>query len=152
MSDLAELKLEFATKEDVKELVILEKICFGADAFSKKQISYLVTQAKGEFIVIRRNDKIIAYLIISKRENSKQLRIYSIAVVTEARGLGVAKTLMKYVEKVCEQESKERISLEVSKENLPAISLYQNMGYQIVGEKPNYYANGGSALLMLKQV
>jgi|AMQJ01.1.fsa_nt_gi ribosomal-protein-alanine acetyltransferase len=152
MSNLDELKLELALKKDVKELISLEKICFQEDAFSKRQITYLITKAKGEFIVIRRNNKIIAYLIISKRENSKQIRIYSIAIAPEARGLGLAKRLMNYVEDVCKQESKERISLEVSKENTPAIHLYQSLGYEIVSERPNYYANGGNALLMLKRI
>ncbi len=152
MSDLGDLKLELAQKKDVQELISLEKICFQEDAFSKNQITYLVTKAKGEFIVIRQNNKILAYLIISKRDTSKQIRIYSIAIAPEARGLGLAKRLMSYVEEVCKQESKERISLEVSKENGPAIQLYQSFGYEVVGERPNYYANGGSALLMLKRI
>jgi len=152
MSNLDELKLELARKTDVKELISLEKICFKEDAFSKNQITYLITKAKGEFIVIRQNNKIVAYLIISKRDNSKQIRIYSIAIDPQARGLGLAKRLMNYVEDVCKKELKDRISLEVSKENAPAISLYKSFGYGIVGERPNYYANGGSALLMLKRI
>lgn len=152
MSGTDNLKLELAKKKDVKELISLEKICFQEDAFSKNQITYLITKAKGEFIVIRKSNKIIAYLILSKRENSKQLRIYSIAIAPEARGLGLAKRLMNYTEEVCKKELKDRITLEVSKENLPAITLYQSMGYRIVGERPNYYANGGSALLMLKRI
>lgn len=152
MSNVSELKIEFAQKKDVKELIYLEKVCFQQDAFSRNQITYLITKAKGEFVVIRNNNKIVAYLIISKRENSKQIRIYSIAIAPEARGLGLAKRLMNYVEDVCKQESKERITLEVSKENIPAINLYQSFGYKIIGERPNYYANGGSALLMLKQL
>lgn len=152
MSNVSELKIEFAQKKDVKELIYLEKVCFQQDAFSRNQITYLITKAKGEFVVIRNNNKIVAYLIISKRENSKQIRIYSIAIAPDARGLGLAKRLMNYVEDVCKQESKERITLEVSKENIPAINLYQSFGYKIVGERPNYYANGGSALLMIKQL
>lgn len=152
MSNLDELKLELAQETDIKELISLEKICFKEDAFSKNQITYLITKAKGEFIVIRQNNKIIAYLIISKRENSKQIRIYSIAIAPKARGLGLAKRLMNYAEDVCKKESKERISLEVSKENIPAINLYRSFGYEIVGERLNYYANGGNAILMLKRI
>lgn len=152
MSNLDELKLELARKTDVKELISLEKICFQEDAFSKNQITYLITKAKGEFIVIRRNHKIIAYLIISKRDNSKQIRIYSIAIAPKARGLGLAKRLMTYVEDVCKKELKDRIRLEVSKINIPAIQLYQSLGYKTVGERPNYYANGGTALVMLKRI
>lgn len=38
--------------------------------------------------------------------------------------------------------------LEVHENNGPARTLYQNLGFRLVGRRPKYYADGGAALLM----
>ena len=75
MINIEQIIFEKAKKSDVEEIYNLEQVCFGPDAFSKKQFKYLITKANAEFIVIRDNFKIIAYLIILKRRKQKILMI-----------------------------------------------------------------------------
>jgi len=42
----------------------------------------------------------------------------------------------------------ERIWLEVHAQNLPALALYQRLGFAEVGRRPKYYRDGGDAVLM----
>jgi ribosomal-protein-alanine N-acetyltransferase len=42
----------------------------------------------------------------------------------------------------------ERIWLEVHDGNVPALKLYENLGFQHVGRRPKYYRDGGDALLL----
>ena len=39
------------------------------------------------------------------------------------------------------------ISLLVHKENIPAIKLYERCGFKTAGLRPNYYRDGGDALI-----
>ncbi len=41
----------------------------------------------------------------------------------------------------------EKIWLEVHAGNVPAIRLYESLGFDLVGERPDYYSDGGKALL-----
>lgn len=151
MNDLNDLKIESATISDVKEIFALEKTCFEGEAFSKRQFYYLIAKAKSEFVIIRKNKKIIAYLIILKRKNSKQLRIYSLAIAPEARRLGIAKTLLDHADNLSKKEQIEAIFLEVSENNSAAINLYKKHGYLPTGKRPSYYSDGSDALLMGKR-
>ena len=152
MNELTDLLIIPAKKSDVNEIFALEQLCFKSDTFSKSQFYYLVTKAKSEFVIIRKNKKIIAYLIALKRKNSNQLRIYSLAIAPESRGLGIAKMLLNYTDEISLKKKINKISLEVSENNYAAISLYKKHGYQIVGEKREYYSDGSNALIMIKSI
>lgn len=41
-----------------------------------------------------------------------------------------------------------QVTLEVHEQNQPAISLYLKCGFKLVGNRPSYYKDGGSALVM----
>ncbi len=127
--------LRNASKNDVNEIYALEQRCFEQDAFSIRQFSYLVGKANSEFVVVCQKNIIVAYLIILKRKNSKQYRIYSIAIAPEARGLGMGKMLMEYAEKISHKEGIKKISLEVSEKNTVAINLYKSQNYQLISRK-----------------
>ena len=152
MINIEQIVFEKAKKSDVEEIYNLEQVCFEADAFSKKQFKYLITKANSDFIVIRDKFKIIAYLIILKRRNSKYYRIYSIAIAPNARGFGLAKKLLGYTEEITIKDKARGIKLEVSEKNEAAINLYLSHKFQPVGKKDNYYADGSSAILMRKEI
>jgi ribosomal-protein-alanine N-acetyltransferase len=46
-----------------------------------------------------------------------------------------------------ELNADEVLWLEVHASNLPAIALYESLGFQLTGERKNYYSDGGKALL-----
>lgn len=151
MNISTDIKIEKASKADIDEIFALEQVCFNEDAFSKRQFSYLVSKANGEFVLVRRNREIMAYLIMLKRKNSRHYRIYSIAILPEARGLGIATILLEFAEKAALKKSTHKISLEVSENNFAAVNLYLKQGYQKVGNRSNYYADGSDALIMTKE-
>lgn len=152
MNELNTFEIQFACREDVNEIVELENASFSSDAFSKKRFLYLISKANSEFIIVRKEHNLVAYLIILKRKNSIRYRIYSLAIAKEAQGKGLAKRLLNYAEQQAKKELKREISLEVSENNLSAINLYKSQSYQVIGVKENYYSDGNNALLMLKRL
>jgi len=141
-----------ATKTDLKEVLILDQICFQEDAFSMRQFSYLLKKANGEFIVVKNKQKLVGYIIFLRRKNGKKYRIYSLAIHPDARGLGIAKQLLEYAEKVALEHNTHKISLEVHENNKSAIQLYEKQGYKKKGLRHNYYSDGSSAIIMDKEL
>lgn len=60
--------------------------------------------------------------------------ISNIAIYPKYRGRGIGKTLMLAAEQEAKIAGAERIVLDVEKENTSAISLYENIGYEIIGK------------------
>lgn len=141
-----------ALPDNVNQIVALEKLCFGEEGFSKRQIDYLVRKAKGEVVVIIVSGEIAANLILLFRKNSKHIRIYSLAVDPKMRGKGLAREMINYAEKKASQLNINQLSLEVNEHNFSAIQLYQSSGFQVVQTKKIYYKDGSDALVMKKLI
>lgn len=141
-----------ALLDDVEQIAELEKLCFGEEGFSKKQISYLIRKAKGEVVIVKISGEIVANLILLFKKGSHHLRMYSLAVSPVMRGKGLAKEMIYYSEKKAKQIGLNKLSLEVSEKNQAAIQLYQTAGFQIIQTKKDYYKDGSSALVMRKDL
>ena len=57
---------------------------------------------------------------------------------------------MKAFFQVIQKDS--HVSLEVRKSNLPAIKLYSDFGFEMMGEREQYYPDGEDALVMTKEI
>jgi len=58
---------------------------------------------------------------------------------------GAMRTLIRSL--IGDLAADEQIWLEVHAGNLPAIGLYESLGFKLVGERKDYYYDGGKALL-----
>jgi len=76
--------------------------------------------------------------------------IAAIAVVPEARGLGVGTKMLGFAEERYPQAR--NIFLCVSDFNTGARALYARRGYKVVGELTNYVVSGHSELVMRKNL
>ena len=75
--------------------------------------------------------------------------ILNLFVSEPYRGKGIGKALMNQVITTCQDEKIENITLEVRISNKYAIRMYQELGFQQVTTRKNYYENGEDALLMM---
>ena len=79
--------------------------------------------------------------------------ILNVAVVPAARRRGIAAALMTELEARLAPKGVERITLEVRASNVPAIRLYEKLGYTQVGLRKNYYEKPREdALILQKQL
>ncbi len=78
-----------------------------------------------------------------------EVHIGTIAVHPDHRHEGVGKCIMLHALNGAAEEGATLAYLEVRRGNQPAIQLYQDIGFQVVGERKKYYQdNGEDALLM----
>ena len=78
----------------------------------------------------------------------EKCEIIDIFVKEEYRNNSIAQNLIKEILKDFDVEN---ITLEVSKNNKPAINLYEKLGFKAVAPRKNYYSDA-DGLLMLKEV
>ena len=146
------INIKQALIEDLDEIMKIENACFDADAFSRHQITYLITRSKGIFLIARHNGEIAGYLsfIISGRHNTG--RIYSVAVSPGHRGEGIASLLMdKTIEHALKSHLR-AIFLEVRTDNQAAIQLYKNKNFAMHSIKNNYYNDESHAHSMVLRI
>ena len=77
-----------------------------------------------------------------------RIEIEYIVVDPRYRKIGVATKLLKYIE---ENYKAKNITLEVKKNNIPAINFYNKNGFSIVSVRKNYYKDE-DGYLMLKEI
>lgn len=65
--------------------------------------------------------------------------IANVAVLPERRRCGIAGLLLENAIKTCREKSLAFLSLEVRKSNENAIALYKKFGFEVVGERKNFY-------------
>lgn len=134
-----------ATKSDLKIIAKLEKEIFKEDNFPLSIRNLRYHFRKGNMILVASlNEEIAGYALVFLRNTHG--RIYSIATNPKFIRMGVGKKLMDRI--LSETEHLTYITLEVRKDNHPAIALYEKYGFKTVKEIPEYYDDGCTALKM----
>lgn len=78
--------------------------------------------------------------------------VQTVAVLPEARGLGIGSLLVTELETAARERACSRMLLEVRSDNVPAQRLYERAGFRIDGIRRAYYAPGVDAVLMSKRL
>ncbi|MBN2427958.1 MAG: ribosomal protein S18-alanine N-acetyltransferase [Deltaproteobacteria bacterium] len=81
-----------------------------------------------------------------------ELNILNLVTAPFYRRLGVARLLLDVALADGVRNSVQKVFLEVRKGNRAAIALYQSFGFQLLGCRKGYYADGDDALIMLKEL
>lgn len=144
-----QIHIDRASLSDLNEIMLVEATCFGEDAFSRQQIAYLISHAKGIFLKVIYDKKVIGYISFPTSERHHTGRIYSIAVVPGYRNYGVGGKLLDQTIEYATQKQLKAVFLEVRTDNSAAISVYEKKGFVIRSIKPEYYHDGADAYSMV---
>lgn len=126
------------TKDTIPEAAALERICF-AEPWSEKSLELLTgNEASGE-ILLSPDGTPLAYGGIFWAPDEGQ--ITNIAVSPNARRMGFGRKILNALLDDARAKHCKTVVLEVRKSNLPAISLYESVGFCRVGERKNFYKN-----------
>ena len=79
----------------------------------------------------------------------EECEILNLAVDLPFRGLGYAEKLVRAVVSASIKMSLKRVILDVRKSNLPALHLYQKVGFRISHIRKGFYSNGEDAYQMM---
>jgi ribosomal-protein-alanine N-acetyltransferase len=147
-----EIKIEPATITLLDKFYEIEEQCFEQEAFTKRQISYLLTDYNTIALMAKTDSGIAGFIIaqVEVEENTEFGHIITINVTPKQRRQGTATKLLHKIENILKQKGITQCRLEVREDNKHAIKLYQKLGYQTVGILENYY--GKKHGLYLKKI
>ena len=98
------------------------------------------------YIVAKQNKEIVGFAGIVKIID--EINIMNIVVKKDKRKLKIGSKLLEEIFKIAKQVNAKVITLEVNKNNIPAIKLYQKYGFKQIGLRKKYYNNTDDALLL----
>lgn len=98
--------------------------------------------------VAKNDDKVLGFVLLE--ETPYDFDILEIVVDENLRGRGIGTMLLKRVFDYAKLTHKEKATLEVASDNMPAISLYEKAGFSQIGMRKTYYKNGNDALVFQK--
>jgi len=102
-------------------------------------------------IIHRQNDLLMGYIILWFLQ--EEVQISNFALHPDFRRLGVGEAVLRDVLDKIKKEGAKEIFLEVRPSNYVARSLYEKLGFQILGVRKNYYLSPiEDALIMGKNL
>ena len=145
---LDNIEIKVMTLDDLK--TIKEILISDFDEFWNYNVFKEELQSENsKYLVAKLNNEIIGFagikIIIDKAD------IMNIVTKKAVRNRGVGTLLLSKIIYLCKKLNLNSISLEVNEINKSAIHLYENFGFEKVGNRKNYY-NSSNAILMSKNL
>lgn len=132
----------------VAHVAHLEKLCFH-DPWSIRSIMSELNNPLSLWLVAMDNDRLAGY--VGSQSVMGWADMMNIAVDPEYRGKGIARQLISELICKLKQNDVSCLTLEVRASNIPAIGLYEKIGFSEVGRRPGYYRNPKEDALILRK-
>lgn len=134
----------------VSAVAELEKLCFSAP-WSERSIAAELKSQWSLWLVEEREGVAIAY--VGSQSCPPEADVMNVAVSPAYRRQGIGEGLMVALMEALREREIESLTLEVRASNEAAIALYDRLGFQQVGRRPNYYTDPREdALIMRKEL
>ena len=101
-----------------------------------------------KYIIAKMGNEIVGFAGV--KVVLEQADIMNIVTKKNCRNKGIGSLLLKSLIDICKDLNVSSIMLEVDENNLSAIHLYKNFGFEILNTRKNYYGMN-SALIMRKE-
>ncbi len=151
-----EVALRDAVSEDVDGLVDLETSCFDASYLgqdlSRDEFLDRIASPSAVLIVAEAGTRLLGYALLMLDRSRHRAALDSVAVARDFRGRGLGARLCGALEARARHEGFAAIELEVRTDNGRAIALYERLGYERAECLPAFYADGVSALKMIRRL
>lgn len=144
------IKILSMQPKHIEFIVSLEKTCF-SEPWSFESLKSELDNPNAIFLVAENNEKCLGY--IGMHTVCDEGYITNIAVLPDFRGNGVGTLILNNIITLAEKSGLRFISLEVRVSNKNAMSLYENLGFEKVGVRKNFYRlPNEDAALMTKYI
>ena len=146
--EVDKIVIQKMSKEDVDQVVRLEKICF-SDPWSKETFMEELQLKVAIPFIVKLEEKVVGYTCLWHLDD--QLEVANFAVSPDHRRKGIGEKLIKRILLEAKERGCKNIVLSVRESNKAAINLYTKFGFAEVGRRKKYYRLPiEDALTMLK--
>ncbi|GAB6035558.1 ribosomal protein S18-alanine N-acetyltransferase [Fundidesulfovibrio butyratiphilus] len=138
---------ESLDKDDVAELVALEKLCFSVP-WSAKQYATVMDNDPFHVVGLRLHGELAGYLTFFAA--AWEMEVLNIAVRPDLRRRGIGRQLLGHVLQLCRSMGMKRGYLEVRRSNVAARTLYEAFGFEEVGLRKRYYPDNQEDAIVMR--
>lgn len=153
--NVSKLKFQIISKDSVNEIkeavVVIGQNSFGSDTESfLKSIEDFKSKTSYELFTVK-DEQVAGFAILSVV--GVEAEILQIAVDMSLRKKGLGTFLLENVFNWCMENGVKNMYLEVRRSNRSAVELYEKTGFEVVGNRKNYYDDPiEDALIMTKRL
>ena len=151
------VEVRAATADDAIAVAALEESALGSDAWSAGLVAEGVAGRVPTTLYLVATDSsvepvetLVGYAAASLVADLAELQ--RIAVAATHRRTGVASDLLARVESEARRRHADRVLLEVREDNHVACAFYAARGFTEIDRRPRYYADGTTAVVLLKEL
>lgn len=135
---LERIKIEPIREIDLPEIMAIENATFP------------MPWPESSFLYELRKNKDVASLMVARLDNLlvgyvcywlifKEIHIMNLAVHQDFRNQGIGEALIRTALREAKEKGGERATLEVRESNMPAIRLYEKLGFKVIAIRRDYY-------------
>ncbi|MGP4117290.1 ribosomal protein S18-alanine N-acetyltransferase [Levilactobacillus zymae] len=126
---------------DIPEMIEIERAVYAGKApwDSTAFANELRREKDRLYLVIRKNDRLLAFIGSTFDERTRDAHITNIAVLPDYQDRGLGRFLLNIMIKKAQQLNYKTVSLEVRVSNQQAQHLYKDLDFQQAGVKRGYY-------------
>ena len=150
------ISIRSANQHDLVRLVEIENTCFSSDILSRRSFRRFIRPGAHDLLVAcidkETEEEVLGYVLVLYRTGTSLARMYSIAVIPDYQGQGLAQQLVQAAEHVARERHCAFMRLEVNVNNDVAIGIYKKIGYHVIEGIDSYYDDGSDALRMEKRI
>ncbi len=132
----------------VPQIAVLEQLCF-FDPWIEASIQSELDNPLSLWLVALDGDRVAGY--VGSQSVLGEADVMNIAVSPDYRHQGIAKRLLRFLQKCLTDENVHSLTLEVRRSNEPAIALYAQEHFVQVGCRKNYYRHPTEDALILRK-
>lgn len=137
------------TADHVEAVAELERLCF-RDPWSENSIASELNNQLALWLVAEENGRVAGY--IGSQTVPDESDVMNVAVHPDFRRRGIAQALVMALCDALKKQGSVSLTLEVRASNEPAKALYEKLGFEQVGRRPNYYRNPKEDAYILRKM
>lgn len=142
------MKIIPMTSAHVPSVAALEAMCF-SDPWSQNSVASELSNPLSLWLVAMEEDTLAGY--VGSQTVMGETDMMNVAVHPEHRRRGIARLLIEALIQALKDRGSHMLTLEARASNVPAIALYESLGFLEVGRRRNYYRNPKEDALILRK-
>lgn len=142
------VRLRAGIADDVEAMYQLDLLCFAPPfRFDQRTLRRCALQPGAMVMVAESAQEIVGFVVVNLRNRGLLVGAYvaTLDVHPAHRRAGLARLLMRNIERRAANNGATQIELHVAVENAAAVSFYEAAGYRMVTHVADYYAAGVDA-------
>nr|WP_317200831.1 ribosomal protein S18-alanine N-acetyltransferase [uncultured Psychrobacter sp.] len=121
----------------IQAVANIEAIIQSRDAWDYQSIVKLLAQGSIDLLVVRKSDEVVGYCLY--QHLFEQAEILRIGTHPDYQRQGVASELFTALNKELISKDVQQLMLEVRADNIAAIALYEQQGFEVIHRRKGYY-------------